>query len=121
MQVGVIHFPVCNINKSLEFYRDKLGLKCTKLLTELKNPWAELDGGGVIIGIQEVKEKFEKELPPWRGAMISFEVNDIENTKSHLEKIGVNFLTDIQEFGEVKVAKFEDPDGNPLEIHEWIK
>ncbi|NIQ07319.1 MAG: VOC family protein, partial [Candidatus Korarchaeota archaeon] len=69
-------------------------------------------------GIQEIKEKFEEDQPPWRGAMISFEVKNIEKTKVELENKGVRFTTDIIELEGVKIAKCEDPDGNPLEIHE---
>lgn len=120
MNVGVIHFAVSDIQRALDFYVGKLGLTQKKYLPDLKNPWAELDGGTVTIGIQEVKQKFEGEITPWRGAMISFEVDDIEATQAELKKKGVYFVSGIRIFEEVKVAKFEDPDGNPLEIHEWV-
>ncbi len=120
MKVGVIHFAVSDIQRALDFYVGKLGLTQTKFLPDLQNPWAELDGGTVIIGIQELKKKFEGEIPPWRGAMISFEVNNIESTYAALKEKGIHFVSEIRIFEQVKVARFEDPDGNPLEIHEWI-
>lgn len=120
MKVGVIHFAVSDIQRALDFYIGRLGLAQKKFLPHLKNPWAELDGGTVTIGIQEVKEKFKGEIPPWRGAMISFEVDNIETTHAELKKKGVHFVSGIKVFEEVKVARFNDPDGNPLEIHEWI-
>jgi catechol 2,3-dioxygenase-like lactoylglutathione lyase family enzyme len=51
--------------------------------------------------------------------MISFEVENIKSVYNELKEKGVNFVFGIREFGEVKVSRFEDPDGNPLEIHEW--
>ena len=120
MKVDVVHFAVSDIRRALDFYVTKLGLPQKRFLPHLKNPWAEFDAGTVTIGVQEVKEKFEGKVPPWRGAMISFEVDDIEAAQAELKKRGVHFVSGIRVFEEVKVARFEDPDGNPLEIHEWL-
>lgn len=120
MQIGVIYYYVRDMKKALAFYKDKLGLKLKTFWQNLPNPWAELEAGDVLLGLEEVRNRGESVRPPWGGAVVSFQVENIEEAKSDLEKKGVNFTTEILIFEKVKVVQFEDPDGNRLELHERL-
>ena len=120
MHVGVVYYFVSDINRALAFYRDKLGLKCINLMLNLRNTWAELDAGGVILGLEEVRKRGVSKRPPWGGAIVSFRVPNIEQAKANLENKEVHFTTEIMFFEKVKVAQFKDPDGNLLELYERL-
>jgi len=120
MHVGVVYYYVSDMERALAFYRDKLGFECITLWFDVTNRWAELDAGGVVLGLEEVKKRGVSQRPPWGGAVVSFQVNNIEKIKTDLEEKGINFATDVLIFERVKVAQFEDPDGNLLELHERL-
>ena len=52
------------------------------------------------------------------GATIVFEVDDIEATTAELKGRGVKFIGEIFEYGTVKLAAFEDLNGNVLQIYQ---
>jgi len=108
------------MDRALAFYKDKLGLKCTRLMLNLPHPWVEFDTEGVILALEEVRTREASHRPPWGGAVVSFQVENIEQAKADLEDKGIQFTTDILDFEKVKVAQFEDPDGNRLELHERL-
>jgi len=120
MRIGVVYYYVSDMNRALEFYRDKLGLKCLDLWLDAPSQWAEFQVGSVILGLEEVRKRGASHKPPWGGAVVSFRVDKIDQAKADLETKGVHFTTDILIFERVKVAQFEDPDGNRLELHERI-
>ncbi len=120
MHIGVVYYYVSDLDRALEFYRDKLGLECTDLWLNAPNRWAEFQAGGVTLGLEEVRKRGGSYRPPWGGAVASFQVDSIEKAKADLETKGIHFTTGILTFEKVKVAQFEDPDGNRLELHERI-
>jgi len=120
MHIGVVYYYVSDLDRALEFYRDRLGLECIDLWLNVPNRWAEFQAGGVTLGLEEVRKRGASYRPPWGGAVASFQVDSIEKAKADLETKGVHFTTDVLTFEKVKVAQFEDPDGNRLELHERI-
>ncbi len=120
MHIGVVYYFVSDIGRALNFYRDRLGLRCRELWLDSHNPWAELEAGSVLLGLEEVRNKGTSNRPPWGGAVVSFQVLNIAAAKEKLERNEVRFTTDILVFEKIKVAQFKDPDGNLLEIHERL-
>jgi len=49
MHIGVVYYYISDMNRSLAFYRDKLGLDCKRVEFDLPYPWAELDTGGRVL------------------------------------------------------------------------
>lgn len=121
MYIGVVYYYVSDINRALAFYRDKLGLKPKMVKLNAPNPWAEFDTGGTTLALEEVPTRKPSQRPRWSGAVVSFQVKEIQKVKADLETRGIGFLSDVRDFGEVKIVQFQDPDGNLLELHQRIQ
>jgi methylmalonyl-CoA/ethylmalonyl-CoA epimerase len=106
--IGQIAIPVTNIETSLAFYRDKLGLK---FLFQLPN-LAFFDCGGIRLMLDIPQE------PAWHnGSPIYFKVPDIEIAYESLQQRGVSFegkphLIAKMPDHELWMAFFRDPDRN---------
>lgn len=111
---------IVDVARAKEFYRDTLGLH---LLSE-EPPFALVfDANGIMLRLG-----MGKELPPFRGTVLGWEVPDITAAVKDLEQAGVHF----EHFAQMKqdelgvrttptgskVAWFKDPDGNILSISE---
>ena len=117
-RVDDLFFNVDDMDGAVAFYRDKLGLP-VKYQSE---DWAELDGGNVTIALRRYGSGPEgrPELGVGEGATLVFEVDDIEATKAELEGQGVKFLGGVFAYGTVKLAAFEDLNGNVLQIYQHV-
>ncbi len=99
---------VRDIRRSIEFYRDVLGLELRKAVPSFEHPsmvW--------FPGVQLI-QKTENDVgePGWRFAHVAFLVTDTEAAVRELTAKGLNFLT--HEPG--KPYFFEDPDGSIIEL-----
>lgn len=104
---------VADINVSIRFYTDTLGLK---LRMRAGNDWAEIDAGpGLIIGLHPADAPHLPK-PGTRGSLaIGFNVTEqLEDVVARLKKKGVTFHGSIVDTEQVRLAFFGDPDGNPL-------
>ena len=101
---------VRDLAKSVEWYRETLGLEADFLAEEAG--WCELGVGAehVFVGL------YRMESPGGGGgATLTFGVRDIDAERSRLEELGVRFDGPTTEIpGLVRIATFKDPDGNPL-------
>lgn len=106
--IGQIAIPVTNIETSLAFYRDKLGLK---FLFQVPN-LAFFDCGGIRLVLDIPQEH------AWHnGSPIYFKVPDIEIAYESLKQRGVPFegkphLIAKMPDHELWMAFFRDPDSN---------
>jgi catechol 2,3-dioxygenase-like lactoylglutathione lyase family enzyme len=118
-KVDDVFFNVDDMDKAVAFYRDKLGLPVKYESAD----WVELDAGNVIIALRQHGSGPEgrPELGVGEGATIVFEVDDIEAAKAELEGQGVEFVGGVFEYGSVKLAAFEDLNGNVLQIYEYVR
>lgn len=143
-RIGQITLTVSDIDSSLEFYRDKLGMKVeterlmnwetTEILFGLKSAQvrvAQLKGCRDC-GSPDIKLlQFEKEYTlkdQILGNKVSisgivFEVEDVDSTYEELKSKGVEFVSEPQIFeavrpgaGNYKSVYFRDPDGILLEL-----
>ena len=117
--MAVATIPVTDLEKSLPFYRDVLGL-------------AVLDEGPFAcrLGAGSTQVSIFKRPPVERGhTMAHFEVKDIEATVAHLKSRGVVFeeydsgpiatTNSIANYAPgIRGAWFKDPDGNVLGLRE---
>lgn len=112
LQGGNTTLYVSDINESIEFYTERLGLP---LRMRAGDHWAEIDaGGGMVIGLHPATP--HAPAPGTVGAMsIGFNVTEpIEGVRDALSDQGVLFEGTIQDDGNVKLTHFSDPDGNSL-------
>lgn len=147
--IAHIGLTVSNLQRSIEFYRDILGLKyigkmvmtgeATEKLFNLKNCVAkvaylkcgeDLSSPPVEL-IQFVSEKADKKFNKLNSISISelcFYVDDIDSMYNELKEKGVEFISEPQSFnfeadgfGKSKAVYFKDPDGIILELMECIE
>lgn len=114
--IGQIHVSVTDVDRSVAFYRDVLGIPF--LFQVHGRPMAFFDCGGVrlYLGVPE-SEAYRS-----RG-MIYFTVDDIDETFTALRERGVSFLDPPHlihrdDSSELRMAFFADPDGNNLALME---
>jgi catechol 2,3-dioxygenase-like lactoylglutathione lyase family enzyme len=117
-KVDDVFFNVDDMDNAVAFYRDKLGLPVKYQSAD----WAELDAGNVTIALRRYGSGPEgrPELGVGEGATIVFKVDDIEAARSELEGQGVKFVGGVFEYGSVKLAAFEDLNGNVLQIYQHV-
>ena len=141
LHVGI---TVSDIDRSIDFYKNILGLKLesrtfmegesTDILFGGKNMRAELAylNGGDNINCPPVEiicfsknpcESQESRLHQTSISEICFEVDDIFSEYERLRKLGVEFISEPQEFlidgVKSKAVYFKDPDGIILELAEY--
>ena len=107
---SVVWLPVSDIDRSITFYRDQLGLD--ELHRE--GNWAQLDANGLHLGLNA------RESPGGSGgAVIAFQPEDgLETAVQRLRDGGVDVPGDISDHPWGRVATFKDPDGNDLQFYE---
>jgi catechol 2,3-dioxygenase-like lactoylglutathione lyase family enzyme len=111
--VSTVWLPVDDLQRSLQFYGDTLGLKKKD---QDGDDWAELELDGLTIGLNGR----ESETPGGEGgAVIAFRADgSIEDEVERLKGAGVDFADGIADRPWGRVAAFHDPDGNVLELYE---
>ena len=115
-QIGYVILFVGDLVRSLEFYRDLLGMTVRK-----KSPgWIEFDGGGVTLALHG-----SDDIPMLRGNAIPkivFHVDNVQQTYSELKSRGVKFFHEPTKVHESPgligyAAEFRDYDKNILSIY----
>lgn len=104
---------VADINVSIQFYTQTLGLD---LRMRAGDNWAEIEAGpGLVLGLHPT-DGVHTPKPGLRGSIaIGFNVDEtLESVMEKLQKSGVSFQGPIVEDEHVRLAFFQDPDGNPL-------
>ena len=107
-----ISYSVSNLEQSIIFYRDLIGLK----LIISNDSWAEFNVDGQRLAIH--KKKDDKTSDVNSGATVYFEANPIENTVDALKIKGINFHGEIDTYPYGKLIIFHDLDKNSLGLYE---
>lgn len=114
--VAAVWLPVQDLDRAVEFYRDKLDLDVNKVDG---GDWADFEANGLRVGLNA------RESPGGSGdggAVISFQPEGgIEAAKSSLEEKGVEFTGDVSEHDWGKIVPFKDSEGNDLQLFEAPK
>jgi predicted enzyme related to lactoylglutathione lyase len=97
------------MERAVTFYRDALGLD----VLDHDGDWTEVTAGDQRIGLNA------NESPAGDGgAVIAFGVDgDIEASVDELKGRGVEFTDEVSEHPWGKIAPFQDPDGNDLQLY----
>jgi catechol 2,3-dioxygenase-like lactoylglutathione lyase family enzyme len=111
-QIGVVMLGVHDLTRSLEFYRDKLGLKVQHEIPGL----AFLDAGAVTLCLSEPAAKVRGQVAG--AGEVVFSVEDVTAAYQALLGKGVQFTHEPRNVTPAtRVANFDDPDGNHLSIY----
>ena len=110
--VDHIYYWTRDMDRAVGFYTDVVGLS---LVRREGDEWAELDGGAVRVALHGTAEE-----PPASGTVV-FRVDDLDAARWTLEERGVVFDAFVGEVeGYARFATFRDPDGNPVQIIEYV-
>lgn len=109
---------VANMERSVAFYRDVLGLK--PLPKHTTPNFFAFDAGGVMLGLEpngvgKKGEKTKAENP----VLLQFRADSLdhlENMNRRLESHGVQLTNRSHQMSYGTITNFLDPDGNKLEI-----
>ena len=106
---------VRDMQRAVEFYTQTLGLT---LVFRAGDHWAELDAGGLRIGLHPASDRGP--APGTPGAItVGLSVDEpIAQVVAVLESRGVTVEGPTRDDGGLSLAFFTDPDGNPLYLAE---
>jgi catechol 2,3-dioxygenase-like lactoylglutathione lyase family enzyme len=97
------------MKRAIGFYTETLGLK---LKANYGDQFAQVEAPGVIIALHPTSSRGPR--PSASGNLsIGFDVDNLEKTMNELKSKGVRF-SDVRDDAQVRLAFFEDADGNPL-------
>lgn len=115
-KIGLSWITISDFKKSEYFFVNTLGLKVLNKSPEYG--WLELTGvnGGAVLGVGQCME----DNKAGSNAVVTFTVDDIEETKENLENKGVKVSEIMEVPGHVKLANFADHDGNLFQLAEEI-
>lgn len=104
-----VALPSQDYERTRAFYRDTLGLQESASSGER---YVEFETGNVSVGFYTPREEFR----PSSG-IVALRVADVADTRSKLEKAGIEFVSETIDSSVCKMASFKDPDGNLLMLH----
>jgi len=116
-ELGHVVFYVRSLDRSLEFYRDVVGMRPLFVAKSM----AFFDGGGVALALNQ----YPGELPQDPGMTeVVLEVDDVDATYAELRDRGVVFRVEPRPVTESEgrtlyAADFRDPDGHVLSVTGW--
>jgi len=104
--------PVTDMDRSVGFYRDKLGLEQSG---DAGFPEFRLGDNGFLylLSLEAIGGAFRAP----HDAGFALRVPDVHETRKELEAKGVEFNGDVLDTGVCHMAFFADPDGNQMVLH----
>ena len=111
-KIGFIAYTVSNLQQSIKFYQNLLGLE----LLLKKDRWAEFNIAGQRFAIYEKTNGTIKH--DHSAAIVYFEAIPIETIVNDLQVKGVKFYKNIEVYSYGKIILFSDPDNNSLGLYE---
>ncbi|MFZ0406217.1 MAG: VOC family protein [Nitrososphaeraceae archaeon] len=111
-RVGAAILLIENMEKSVTFYRNILGMK----IKHESPDWVEFvnESGRAVLALHPKRTKSSGSS----NMLVGFNVNDIENVCKQLEEKSVKFYKKLKEESFGKHAIIEDPDGHLISIAE---
>ncbi len=104
-------YPVSNMEQARAFYEHVLGLRVSH---NYQDVWVEYDLGNATFAITTTDMGY---TPGAKGAMVAFEVSDLDAFVHKIKKRAVSFVTEAFDTPVCRMAVIEDQDGNHITIH----
>jgi catechol 2,3-dioxygenase-like lactoylglutathione lyase family enzyme len=112
-QVDFVSVPTRDIARSIEWYRDVLGLPVSELTD------GEVETPNVTLSFWNSEADGEEFQPNVAG--IGLRVPDVEEARRELEAKGVEFIGQTYDSGVCLMGFCKDPDGNTVILHRRYK
>ena len=109
-RMAFIMYPVADVPRAVEFYRDGLGLRQSGLHYDA---WVEFEVDGTTFGIGN----FEQVGKPGTAQSLALEIADLPGYRKQLEERGVE-SSEPHDLPNCRVSVVKDPDGNQIWLHE---
>lgn len=111
-EIDHVYYWVRDMDAALAFYRDVLGLP---VLRRDGDEWAELGAGPVRLALHGTAE-----AGPGSGTVV-FRVADLDDARLVLRERGADVGEHLGEVeGFARFATVRDPDGNPVQLIEYL-
>jgi lactoylglutathione lyase len=111
-KVGAVILLVSNMEKSINFYSDTLGLP----IKAKSKDWTEFFENDTVLALHPARKK--SKLKTGSGILVGFEVSDLGSTIRKLKEKKVKFFKRPKEEPFGKHAIVQDPDGHLISIAE---
>lgn len=111
--IDFFSYEVADLEKSVAFYRDTLGLTMTM---HHENMWAEFEVASVALALYS-PTPHEQRPPQVGGGMVWLAVDDVEATLAELKEKGLEAIMPFYETPVCHMAIILDPDGNKVGLH----
>ena len=115
MELDHVYYWVQDMDRAVRFYRDVLGLR---LMRQEGDSWALFDAGGRRFALHGAVEG--RPVSPG-GATAVFSVTDLDRAHAVLSARGVEFGHEGDVEGYARFASFRDPDGNTVQLIEYVR
>ncbi|MEM7205707.1 MAG: VOC family protein [Planctomycetota bacterium] len=117
IQGGNATVYVSDLDRAIDFYTVTLGLE---LRLKASDHWAEVGAAdSLLIGLHKVAP--ESAGPGGSSIRIGLHVEGkLEEAMTELSAQGIGFGDVVEDGGPVRLAYFNDPDGNPLYLWEFV-
>jgi catechol 2,3-dioxygenase-like lactoylglutathione lyase family enzyme len=108
-----VYYWTRDMERAVTFYSDVLGLP---VASRAGSEWAEFQAGPVRLALHGTEES---SVPP--SGTVVFNVDDLDEARWVLQQRGVVFDGHEAEVpGSARFATFHDPDGNPVQLIEYL-
>lgn len=104
-------YPVSNMERARSFYEHVLGLHMSY---NYRDVWVEYDVDTSTFAITTTGMGHS---PGAKGAVVAFEVSDLDAFVHKMKERAVSFVTETFETPVCRMAVIEDQDGNRITIH----
>ena len=117
---AVVRYQVADLDRSIAFYTRQLGFQ----LEQRNGPVATVTRGSLHLLLSGPGSSGSRAMPDGRRQepggwnRIVLYLDDLDATIEALEKVGARFRNQVEEGPGGKQIQVDDPDGNPIELHE---
>lgn len=121
---AVVRYQVLDLERSIAFYTEHLGFRLDKragpvFATVSRGDLHLLLSGPESSGSRPMPDGRRQEPGGWNRIVLY--VEDLDPVMSDLERRGARFRNEVEVGPGGKQVQIEDPDGNPIELHEAPK
>lgn len=121
LRLWFVGLEVLDIEASVHFYRDLLGIPLEEVHDESSDPWtrgklfrAVWDGGRAVFSLFPARPGGEA-----RGVRVGFSVRDLDTAHARIAAAGADVLHPPRQLAWGRLARYRDPDGNIVGVSSW--